>query len=344
MARGRVTIRDVADRAGVSVASVSNAFNEPARLRATTVERIVRAARDLGYAPNPHARALHSRRVGVIGVLFPQPIASVFANPFYASLLEGLGTVTDEQGMSLLTLSPLESSLERAIASAPVDGLVIIGLDEGHAELAPLRKRGVPYVMVDGDAESASSVNVDDEGGAFAAADALLSRGHRDVLVLTFHFPPEEDGRELGVRGRRLRGYRRAFSLRGLVLDESRLVRSLVTIEDAAEVFGRVWDAGMRPTAVLAASDVMALGALRAARRRGIDVPEDLEVIGFDDIPEASLARPALSTVRQPIAEKGRRAAELLVSAIAEGGPPRHVVLPTELVERETTRGRKGER
>jgi DNA-binding LacI/PurR family transcriptional regulator len=92
----RVTIHDVAGKAGVSTAAVSHAFNDPERLRATTVERILVAARELGYAPNPHARALHSRRVGVLGVLFPQPIATVFANPFFSSFLEGVGSVTDE--------------------------------------------------------------------------------------------------------------------------------------------------------------------------------------------------------------------------------------------------------
>src|SRR5207248_397811 len=207
----RVTIHDVAGKAGVSTAAVSHAFNDPERLRATTVTRILDAARELGYAPNPHARALHSQRVGVLGVLFPQPIATVFANPFFASFLEGIGSVTDERGIGLLTVTPVGGSLERAIAAAPVDGFVIIGLDERHADVTLLHKRGVPFVVVDGDAETASSVNVDDEGGAHAAADLLLDRGHREILVLTFHAPPEELDKDLGVRGRRLRGYRRAF-------------------------------------------------------------------------------------------------------------------------------------
>ena len=177
----RVTIHDVAGKAGVSTAAVSHAFNDPERLRATTVTRILDAARELGYAPNPHARALHSQRVGVLGVLFPQPIATVFANPFFASFLEGIGSVTDERGIGLLTVTPLGGSLERAIAAAPVDGFVIIGLDERHAEVAPLRKRGVPFVVVDGDAETASSVNVDDEGGAVTAIERLSSLSREDI-------------------------------------------------------------------------------------------------------------------------------------------------------------------
>lgn len=336
----RVTIHDVAGKAGVSTAAVSHAFNDPDRLRATTVTRILDAARELGYAPNPHARALHSQRVGVLGVLFPQPIASVFANPFFGSFLEGIGSVTDERGIGLLTVTPLGGSLERAIAAAPVDGFVIIGLDERHEEVAPLRKRGVPFVVVDGDAETASSVNVDDEGGAHAAADYLLRRGHREILVLTFHAPPEELDKDLGVRGRRLRGYRRAFADHRVALPDSSVVRTFVTLAGGDTAFSRAWADGLRPTAVLAVSDIMAIGAIRAAKRLDLDVPRDLEVIGFDDIPLAAASQPALSTVHQPIPEKGRVATRLLIRELDEGGPRERIVLPTELLLRESTRAR----
>ena len=332
-----MTIRDVAGKAGVSMASVSNAFNDPERLRATTVARILTVARDLGYAPNPHARALHSQRAGVLGVLFPQPIASVFANPFFAAMLQGIGNVTDERGFSLLTMSPLESSLERAFASAPVDGFLIIGLNEAHSEVAPLRKRGVPFVIVDGDAVTASSVNVDDEGGAFAAADLLLARGHREILVLTFHAPPEERDTDLGVRGRRLRGYRQAFAKHNVALRGDHVVPTFVTLDGGDDAFAAAWGAGIRPTAVLAASDIMALGAVRAAHRLGVGVPADLEVIGFDDVPLAAESLPPLSTVHQPIIEKGRTAARLLIRELDEGGPRENIVLPTELILRGST-------
>jgi len=335
----RVTIHDVAGKAGVSTAAVSHAFNDPERLRATTVTRILDAARELGYAPNPHARALHSQRIGVLGVLFPQPIATVFANPFFSSFLEGIGSVTDEEGIGLLTVTPLRGSLEHAIASAPVDGFVIIGLDERHTEVAPLRKRGVPFVIVDGDSQTASSVNVDDESGAYGAADFLLERGHREVLVLTFETPQAHlDDPRYGVGGRRLRGYRRAFAERSLRMRDDWLIPTPVTLQGGDDAFSTAWAQGARPTAVLAVSDIIAMGTLRAARRLGVRVPEDLEVIGFDDIPLAVASQPALSTVHQPIPEKGRVAIRLLIRELDEGGPRERIVLPTELVLRESTR------
>jgi DNA-binding LacI/PurR family transcriptional regulator len=334
----RVTIADVARRARVSPSSVSAAFNDPEQLSATTVARIRATARRLGYAPNPHARALHSRRVGVLGVLVPQALSSVFANPFFATFLEGIGTVADERGIGLLTVSPVEGSLERAIAAAPVDGFLILGVDERHHEVAPLRKRGVPYVIVDGDAQQASSVNVDDEAAAYRAAALLLAAGHRDVLILTFDTPREPlDEPQHGVGGRRLAGYRRAFAEARVPFGDSQLLPTAVRLQGGDDALTAAWEAGRRPTALLAVSDVIALGVLRAALRLGLRVPEDLEVIGFDDIPLAAMSHPALSTVHQPIAEKGRLATQLLVRELDQGGPRERIVLPTELVLREST-------
>ncbi len=334
---GRATISDVARKAAVSPTAVSFAFNRPGELSAATVSRILDAARELGYAPNPHARALLSKQCGVIGVLVPQEVSAVFGNPFFLSFVQGVGAVTDEAGLGVLLVPPLSGSLERALAAAPADGFLIVGLNEVHDEVAPLRRRGVPFVIVDGDAEHVPSVNVADAEGAYAAMAHLLARGHRDVLVLTFQEPLGHEP-NYGVGGRRLVGYQRAYEERGRTLDLRALLGAEPSFEGGEQVFSEAWAAGRRPTAVVAVSDAMAIGVLSAARRLGIRVPDDLEVIGFDDISLAAYARPALSTVRQPIQEKGRVAAELLVRAMEGARPDDRVVLPTELVLRESTR------
>ncbi len=343
MGTSRVTIADVARRAGVSPTAVSFAFHKPDQLSAETAERIMAAVRELGYAPSPFARALMSRQVGVLGVLVPQGIGTIFENPFFAAFLQGVGTACAEQDRSMLVVgSPVDGALEDVIARAPVDGFIIVGLNEGYREIEPLRRRGVPFVIVDGDADTAPSVNVDDEGGASLAAAHLLAGGHREVLVLTFETPYGHlDDPLHGVGGRRLRGYQRAFRDYGVPWRDEWLVPSVASIEGGAEGFTSAWQAGLRPTAVLAVSDVIAVGTLTAAARLGVGVPGDLEVVGFDDVPIAALTCPPLSTVRQPIVEKGRVAAELLIDALADRGSADRIVLPAELVLRGTTRSTK---
>lgn len=338
----RVTIADVARAAGVSPTTVSFAFNKPLRVGQETAERILVAASELGYSPSPLARAQRYQRTNVIGILVPFTIAASFANPFIAAFMQGVGAVCDELSLGALFVSPLEGSLEEATKRAPVDGYIVLGLDEAHAEVSPLLRRGVPLVIVDGDAQSVSYVNVDDTGGAYEAAAHLLGKGHRDILVVTFESPSprplHEDNVFYGVGGRRLAGYERAFTGHGLELRPEHLVQALTSIEGGAAAFGTAWSQGRRPTAVLAVSDAMAIGVIKAATRLGLRVPRDLEVIGFDDVPLAELTQPALSTVHQPIVEKGEVAARLLVAARDGKGSPEQVLLPTHLVLRDSTR------
>lgn len=335
----RATISDVARLAGVSPTAVSFAFNNPAQLNGATVERIQQAAQHLGYSPNPHARALLSRRAGVIGVLVPQSIFAIFANPFYAAFLQGVGGFCDDEGLALLLASPLDGSLSEAVARAPVDGFIIVGLDEDHDDVKPLLKRRVPFVIVDSEARTVPSVNIDNEGGAYAAAADLLDSGHRDILIFALE---QAAGVILGtgnsIRTQRQRGYQRAFADRGAAWRSDWMLSAVSSIDDGEQGFDAVWASGWRPTAVLAMSDAVAIGVVRGALDHGLVVPTDLEVIGFDDIPLASLLQPALTTVRQPIVEKGRLAAELLVASLRGETPPALAPMPTELIVRATTR------
>lgn len=339
MAPKRVTINQVSERAGVSPTAVSFAFNNPEQISPETAERILSVARELGYSPNPIARAMTLQRTGVIGVLVPFNISTTFANPFISTFMEGVGSVCDQHSLSALIVSPYEGSLEEATRRALVDGYIVLGLDEKHNEIEPLRHRGVPFVIVDGDAETVSEVNVDDEGGAYDAARHLLAGGHRDILIVTFQQPAPShiDHVYYGVGGRRLAGYKRAFTDYGLEFRFDWIVQSLTSIEGGTAAFCRAWNDGIRPTAILALSDAMAVGVLSVARRLGIEIPRDLEVIGFDDIPMAALTCPSLSTVHQPIVEKGRLAAELLVNSLDGNRKPEKVILPTRLVHRDST-------
>lgn len=336
----RVTINQVAEKAGVSPTSVSFAYNNPEQISPATVERILTVAHELGYSPNPIARAMISRRTGVIGVLVPFNISATFANPFISHFMEGVGSVCDQHSLNALIVSPFEESLEEAARRAPVDGYLVLGLDEIHSEIEPLRRRQMPFVIVDGDAETVSEINADDEGGAYAAAQHLLVKGHRDILIVTFQPPASShlDDVYYGVGGRRLAGYQGAFNAHDLELRFDWIVPSFTSYEGGAAAFSQAWKDGFRPTAVLALSDAMAIGVVQAAKQLGLDVPGDLEVIGFDDIALSRLVYPSLSTVQQPIIEKGRLAAEQLIATLGGNNEIKKIRLPTTLVLRESTR------
>lgn len=335
----RARIADVAREAGVSKTAVSFAFNSPDRLSPETASRILDVADSLGYRPHPVARMLSQRQTLTIGVLVPQALSVIFSNPFFGAFSEGVALAAEELGYGLHFISPLHGSLASAMGRATVDGVVAIGLAADHPEVEQIRAAGVPLVMVDSSAmPDLPSIAVDDEGGARAAAEHLLGLGHRDFLVVGVE-PPTTTARRgpEGVTAARLRGYVAALHARGVDLPDNGFVVGPASIEGGMAALRGALEDGLRPTAVLAMSDAMAIGALRAARELGLRVPADLSVVGFDDIEVAGYA--GLTTVRQPLYESGRLGARVLLEALEGGGSPMPVrhELPLELIVRSTT-------
>src|SRR5829696_6300906 len=192
--RHRPRIADVAREAGVSKTAVSFAFNSPERLSAETAVRIREVAGALGYRPNPVARMLTQRQTMTLGVLTPQALAVIFSNPFFALFSEGVAHAAEDLGYELHFISPLHGSLALAVGRSTVDGVVAIGLSGDHPEVGQIRGAGLPMVLVDSDdLPEHSSVVVDDEAGATAAARHLLDLGHRSVVVLAVEGPDQPD-------------------------------------------------------------------------------------------------------------------------------------------------------
>jgi DNA-binding LacI/PurR family transcriptional regulator len=336
----RRTIADVADAAGVSKTAVSFAFNRPDRLAAETASRIRSVADELGYRPHPVARMLSQGHTGTIGILTPQALSVIFENPFFGTFTSGVAAAAEAKGYALQFISPLYGSLARAIDRASVDGVVAVGLSAHHHEVEQIQEAGLPMVLVDSTAlPNRPGVEVDDEGGAWLAADHLVGLGHRRFVVLSIEPSDRADEEDPdSVPARRLRGYRAALHAADIDLPDEAVLTSPSTILGGAASFAETWDTGQRPTAVLAMSDAIAVGAMRAARERGVATPADLSVVGFDDIDLARFADPALTTIHQPIARKGQQAVELLL-AILEGRdePDQHEILATRLVVRAST-------
>ena len=331
----RVTIADVASAAGVSKTAVSFAFNNPERLGHATLERVLGVAHDLGYTPHPAARALSMRRSGTIGVLIPQRLSTVFANPFLSELMQGLGELCEEHDLTLLLVPPLDGSLEGAIRQASVDGFISLGLGPDDRALEMLDRIGIPTVAVDSESSPGRpAVNVDDEGGARAAAQHLLDLGHRDIAIIVL--PPTRAHFGLTpAAARRLAGYRAALDRAGA--PEPHTLTAGATRAAGAQAFESMPRGRRRPTAVLAMSDMVAIGLMAAAQSAGLKIPDDLSVVGYDDLPMAAWTNPALTTVRQPIIEKGRLAARLLNQRLKGKVVQSPAPLGTSLVVRGST-------
>src|SRR4051794_21203903 len=273
----RPRIADVAREAGVSKTAVSFAFNNPDRLSPETATRIREVAEALGYRPHPVARMLTQGETMALGVLTPQALSVIFSNPFFGAFNEGVALAAEEYGYGLHFISPVHGSLARAIGRATVDGVVAIGLSEHHPEVEQIR-RALPIVLVDSTAmPDHPSIDIDDEGGARAAAEHLLALGHRAFLVIGVEPPqPATQMEPEGVTGRRLRGYRAALAAAGIALSDEQVVVGPASVAGGVEAFDRAWRDGLRPTAVLAMSDAMAIGAMRAIRGLGLSVPSDI--------------------------------------------------------------------
>jgi len=331
----RVTIADVATAAGVSKTAVSFAFNNPERLGQATLERVLGVAQDLGYTPHPAARALSMRRSGTIGVLIPQRLSTVFANPFVSELIQGLGEQCEEHDLTLLLVPPLDGSLEGAIRQASVDGFISLGLSPDDRALEVLDRIGIPTVLVDSESSpSHPSINVDDEGGAEAAARHLLELGHRQLAIIVLP-PARAQVNNTPTAARRLSGYQKAIRAAGA--PEPYPVVAGISVAAGARAFESLPRGKRRPTGVLAMSDMAAIGVMSAGQAAGLRVPEDLSVVGFDDVPASAWTNPSLTTVRQPIIDKGRLAARLLIQLMKGKTVESPAPLHTSLVVRNST-------
>jgi len=331
----RVTITDVAEAAGVSKTAVSFAFNNPERLGQATLERVLRVAHDLGYTPHPAARTLSMRRSGTIGVLIPQRLSTVFANPFVGELIQGLGDLCEEHDLTVMLVPPLDGSLEGAIRQASVDGFISLGLGPRDPALEVLDAMGIPTVLVDSEDSSGHPVvNVDDYGGAEAAARHLLKLGHRELAVIVLP-PTRAQVQNTPTAARRLAGYQAAIESVGAPAPHT--VTAGTSVAAGARAFESLPRGKRRPTAVLAMSDMAAIGLMSAAQAAGMRIPDDLSVVGFDDIPAAAWTNPPLTTVRQPIVEKGRLAARLLIQRMKGKAVDSPAPLLTSLVVRSST-------
>ena len=328
-------IEEVAKLSGVSRSTVSRVINNDPNVKESTRARVKEVIRKVNYRPNSVARGLASGRTRIIGLVLPTAQSSLFTDPYYPRLIQGITAVCNARDYSvMLWLTNPEqeqSKIHQLVSDSLLDGMVIASYLIDDPILEALTKAGLPFLLIGRHPTRTdlSYLDADNLQGAREAVVHLLRLGRSRVATIT--------GPKNMIAGiDRREGYERAFRERGMSPDPALMVEG-----DFSESGG--YTSMMRlipqnPDAVFVASDTMAVGALRALRESGKRIPEDVAVVGFDDIPSAAHMDPPLTTVRQSIQGMGQLAAETLIQIVNEGtAPPHRLVLPTELVIRSSS-------
>jgi LacI family transcriptional regulator len=332
--RGRATIRDIADLAGVSIATVSRVLNDRPDVAPGTRENVLQVVREHGFSTNRGARGLSSGRTGMIGLTLP-----LVADAYFGPMLSGAAEALYESDMRIVLAPTLhehdrEVSLLERLMRGTTDGAILMLPEESADELRMLQRQGFPFVVVDPREQPPDGipcVAAMHAAGAKAATEHLLELGHRRIGALA------------GTEGwyatdERLLGFRAALAGKGILLDPDLVVYSDWRTPRGTEAAEQLLSLPDPPTAIFGFNDNVAIGVLNAARERGLSVPGDLSVVGFDDTAQASIVTPQLTSVSQPLAEMGRMGVSLLIR-ILEGQrvDALRMELSTKLVIREST-------
>ncbi len=318
-----MSIQAVAAKAGVSVATVSRAFNFPDKVTPATRELVERVARELDYVPNASARTLRTQRSRALGVVLP-----TLLNPTFAECLQGIARAAIAGGYAIvpITTGYRFEEEERAVhllLAGNVDGLIlVVSNPSSSAALARLRSIGTPYVLAYNRHADHPCVTVDGEAAVADAVARLVLLGHRRIAMVSGTLAASDRAQQ------RFRGYRQGMRDAGL---KALPLIEVPFVESAVDALTRVLQAGDRPSALVCSNDLLAIRSIRAAHLSGLRVPDALSVVGFDGIALGEDLTPALSTIEQPNSDIGRHSVELLMQAIASGaplGPEASLLLP----------------
>ncbi|ACZ41745.1 transcriptional regulator, LacI family [Thermobaculum terrenum ATCC BAA-798] len=328
------TIKDVANMAGVSVSTVSHVINGTRPVDPATEEKVREAIKILNYRPNLIARGLRRRVTHTIGLLVPDN-----SNPFFAEMARAIEDAGFRSGYSVILCNSDLSDAKQSnyidvLLAKQVDGILFISSGNRPEPVRRVLSAGVPLVVVDRDLGTlpVDQVMVDNEQGGYIAGKYLADLGHKHIACIA-------GPSDVTPSAMRIAGFRQALAEAGIELPEDRVVRGDGRFEGGERAMNELLEKGIDMTAVFAYNDLMAIGAIGAIRRKGLRVPDDISIIGFDDIPIAQAMVPAITTIAQPIEELASTAVGLLLERIKDKGKQiTRVVLPTSLVVRESCR------
>lgn len=329
----KFTLESIAELSGVSRSTVSRVVNNQAGVSPTVRDRVLAVIEHTGYQPNAMARSLAMQSTGMLGLVIPRQAQSLFVDPYFPRLIQGISAASNQQN-STLALFLLHNEAEeeqiypQVLNRSLLDGVLFVASNTEDPFVQRLLNSGMPFVTIGRDCAETSThyVDVDNVQGAFTAVSHLIRLGYERIATITG--PLNSFSAQ-----NRLEGFHKAVTSRGQVLDTNWIVEGDFT--EAGGYFAMQQLLPHEPDAIFVASDGMAMGAMRAAREAGWRIPDDVAIVSYDDLPQAALTDPALTTIRQPIQRLGKLAIETLLDVITNGtAPTRRILLPTELIIR----------
>ncbi|RMG87753.1 MAG: LacI family transcriptional regulator [Chloroflexi bacterium] len=333
----KLTIAQIAELAGVSKATVSRVLNNYPHISPAVREKVQQVIAETGYQPNNIARMLASERSNIIGLLVPSDARKVFTDPYYPTLTEGVSRGAHHHNLTLslfIVYTPGEglTTIRNIISAGLLDGLIITADDKNYSHIELLVQSQLPFVLIGNLAHIDGipcRIDVDNVDGGRTATEHLINLGYQRVATIASN--KNLSGEE------RLQGYRQALEAHGRPFEPDLVVYGDYSAESAYIAMQRLLALDELPDAIFIASDSMAIGAMRAIREAGLQVPDDVAIVGFDDLPTAVQTDPPLTTIHQPIDEVGRLAVSTLLDlADNPETTPREIILPTKLVIRAT--------
>lgn len=328
----RPTIYDVAKEANVSIATVSKVINNTGRISDSTREKVMETMRRLNYVPSTVASALTGKHTDSIGLIIPD-----ISNPFFAEISRMIEDRAHELGLNVIMCSTdynesKEKRYVELLLRKQVDGFIIASGFQSMYLLEEFQKRKIPMAMLaqDNPTLDFNVVSVDDYKGGYLATNYLLSLGHRNIAVVAEH---------VHSSNLRLHAYRDLHEQHGIPINNDNIVRTTASIKNGERVIKEIWEKGNRPTAIFACNDLLAVGVMKGARELGINVPNELSVIGFDNTILSTTTVPELTTIAQPIAEMGKKIVDVIIDEIKyEKDTSERVLFVPELIVRGTTK------
>lgn len=329
-----LTIRDIANLAGVSPATVSNVMNGTGRVSKHTAERVSSIIRETSFNVNASARTLRQKSSRIIGVLVPLDAQATFAfNPYYWHFVDGVMQVAEHNGYDVILKAVQRDSSMSVVQERDLDGIIVVGAFEHLPFTERVVSSEIPSVFVDSylSDQSINLVNLDDRFGAYLATRHLLGLGHRKLLFVSGPLVQN------GVDHERFLGYQKALDEANCV-ESAPVLETTISLDNAKTLAQQLAYQMPDVTGIVTSADALAMGMIRGYKECGIAVPQQVSIVGYDDIPESGFMIPALTTIHQDVHEKGRRAGQRLIELMnGSKGKAQHVQLVPRLVVREST-------